>query len=140
MANKKASKKDIRQSAKRRARNIECRSALKTHIKKVRTSATAHEVEQTAENLKVAVGALDKAAQRGILHKNAVARRKSRIAKAAAALLKKELPAPVEKKMPKAKSGKGAPVKAEAAPKAEPAKAEAKPKAAAKKPAPKKKA
>ena len=80
MANKKSSKKDIKRSAKARVRNQECKSALKTYIKKVKTAGDGKEAA-TAMN-KVA-SALDKAAERGIIHKNQAARRKSRAAKAA---------------------------------------------------------
>ena len=83
MANKKSSKKDLRRIVKRRARNLTAKSALKTYVKKVRVAAAAGEAESTASALSLATKALDKAAQRGIIHKNAAARRKSRIAKAA---------------------------------------------------------
>lgn len=83
MANKKASKKDLRQSAKRRVRTLAAKSALKTFVKKVRTQAGGENAEATQTVLKQAVSALDKAAQRGIIHKNQAARRKSRIAKLA---------------------------------------------------------
>ncbi|MFN3683036.1 MAG: 30S ribosomal protein S20 [Fimbriimonadaceae bacterium] len=81
MANKKASKKDLRQSAKRRIRNQSTKSALKTFVKKVRTQAAAGDAEAAKAALVRAVSALDKAAERGIIHKNQAARRKSRIAK-----------------------------------------------------------
>lgn len=83
MANTKSSKKDLRRIAKRRVRNLAAKSALKTYIKKVRTSVTAGDATATQAALTVAVKNLDKAAQRGIIHKNQAARRKSRIAKAA---------------------------------------------------------
>lgn len=84
MANKKSSKKDLRRTAKRTVRNKGTKTALKTYVKKVKTVAAAGTdtaAVQTA--LVTAVKALDKAAQRGIIHKNAAARRKSRAAKAA---------------------------------------------------------
>ena len=83
MANTKSSKKDLRRIVKRRARNQGTRSALKTFVKKVRVAAATGEVAATQSALVSAVSALDKAAQRGIIHKNQAARRKSRIAKAA---------------------------------------------------------
>lgn len=83
MANTKSSKKDLRRTVKRRARNLGTRSALKTFVKKVRTVAATGEGEATQTALVNAISALDKAAQRGIIHKNQAARRKSRIAKAA---------------------------------------------------------
>ncbi|AIE88168.1 30S ribosomal protein S20 [Fimbriimonas ginsengisoli] len=83
MANTKSSKKDLRRSAKRRVRNLATRSALKTYVKKARVAATAGTPEVAQSALVAAVSALDKASQRGIIHKNQAARRKSRIAKAA---------------------------------------------------------
>jgi len=83
MANTKSSKKDLRRTAKKRATNLSTRSALKTYVKKVRTTAVAGDPTAVNTALAAAVSALDKAAQRGIIHKNQAARRKSRIAKAA---------------------------------------------------------
>jgi small subunit ribosomal protein S20 len=83
MANTKSSKKDLRRTVKRRARNLGTRSALKTFVKKVKVTAATGEVVATQAALVTAISALDKAAQRGIIHKNQAARRKSRIAKAA---------------------------------------------------------
>jgi small subunit ribosomal protein S20 len=79
MANKKSSKKDLRRTAKRTVRNKGARTALKTFVKKVKQS----DGTTVTANLTAAVKALDKAAQRGIIHKNAAARRKSRAARAA---------------------------------------------------------
>jgi small subunit ribosomal protein S20 len=80
MANKRSSKKDLRRSAKRRVQNQGVRTALKTYVKKVKN---ASDEKAAAEALKAAVSALDKAAERKIIHKNAAARKKSRAAKAA---------------------------------------------------------
>lgn len=85
MANIKSSKKDLRRSAKRRATNLAVRSALKTYVKKVRV---ATDEKSASEALATVAKALDKAVQRGIVHKNQAARRKSRAAKAANALKK----------------------------------------------------
>ena len=79
MANKKSSKKDLRRTAKRTVRNKGAKTALKTYVKKVKQA----DAETVVSALTTAVKALDKAAQRGIIHKNAAARRKSRAAKAA---------------------------------------------------------
>jgi small subunit ribosomal protein S20 len=80
MANKRSSKKDLRRIAKRRVQNQGTRTALKTFVKKVKTASDA---DAASKALVDAVSALDKAAQRGVIHKNAAARRKSRAAKAA---------------------------------------------------------
>ncbi|HWA84231.1 MAG TPA: 30S ribosomal protein S20 [Fimbriimonadaceae bacterium] len=83
MANKKSSKKDMRRIVKRTARNKAARTALKTYVKRVRTAVTAGDAAETKTALTTAQSMLDKAAQRGIIHKNQAARRKSRAAKAA---------------------------------------------------------
>lgn len=88
MANIKSSKKDLKRNAKRRAVNGAVKTALKTYVKKSRVAVAAGDAEATATALSKAVSSLDKAAQRGVIHKNAAARRKSRIAKLAAAAAK----------------------------------------------------
>jgi small subunit ribosomal protein S20 len=86
MANIKSSKKDLKRNARNRSRNQMTKSALKTYVKKVRQSLSGEEAVIT-KTVVTAVKQLDKAAQRGIIHKNQAARRKSRIAKAANAAL-----------------------------------------------------
>lgn len=89
MANIPSSKKDLKRSEKRRVVNQGVKSALKTFVKKTRVAAASGDVEATKASLTTAVKAMDKAVQRGILHKKAAARRKSRLAKAANATLLK---------------------------------------------------
>jgi small subunit ribosomal protein S20 len=84
MANTKSAKKDLRRSEKRRVQNQSAKSALKTYVKKVRVAIASGDATATAEALRQAEKMLDKAAQNGVIHKNAAARRKSRIAQAAA--------------------------------------------------------
>lgn len=88
MANLKSSKKDLKRNAKNRAKNLEVKSSLKTYVKKVRVAVAKGDAVATTANLTTAVSKLDKAVQRGVIHKNQAARRKSRIAKAAAAAAK----------------------------------------------------
>lgn len=116
MANKRSSKKDLRRSTKRKASNAGMRSALKTHIKKVRIAVKDGNGEAAREGLVVAASALDKAVQRGIIHKNQAARRKSRIAKAAHAALS-GASAPVHAAEPRAPKASKAKAPAKAAPK-----------------------
>jgi small subunit ribosomal protein S20 len=85
MANLKSSKKDIKRSEKKRAINQSVRTSLKTYIKKTRVAAAGGDASAAQDAMAKAASALDKAVQRGIIHKNQAARRKSRIAKAAAA-------------------------------------------------------
>lgn len=78
MAHNKQAQKRIRTNDKSRLANKGVSSSMKSAIKKaVKTG--------TAEDFSFAVKKLDKAAKKGILHKNAVARRKSRLAKKIAA-------------------------------------------------------
>ena len=65
-----------RQDKKRRARNIDQMSKVKTAIKKV-ISTTDHEKAEV--DYRVAVKQIDKAASKGVIKKNTAARRKSRI-------------------------------------------------------------
>jgi len=81
MPNIRSAKKDLRRSAKRRLRNQAAKSMLKTLVKKARTAAGTDDAQ---EALRVACKMLDKAAERGIIHKNQAARRKSRLTRAAA--------------------------------------------------------
>lgn len=78
MANIKSQIKRNRQNEERRERNKAVRSELKTRTKNVLSTAQAGG-EDAAELLRVAVRRLDKAAAKGIIHKNQAARRKSRL-------------------------------------------------------------
>lgn len=80
MANLKASKKAIRQSEKRRVRNQAVRSAIKTYVKKTRVAIQGG-TDEASDLLQATASLVDKAAKRGIIHKNAAARRKSRLAR-----------------------------------------------------------
>ena len=87
MANIKSQKKRILTNAKRHERNKSVRSQLKTRIKSA-DRAAVEGAENTDEQVRQAVKALDMAAAKGIIHKNQAANRKSklmrRIAKASA--------------------------------------------------------
>jgi small subunit ribosomal protein S20 len=75
--NIKAAGKWVRQTAKRKVRNLDTKTRLKTLFKKAKESS-----ETTASSVE---SQFDKAASRGIIHKNKAARKKSRLAKALAA-------------------------------------------------------
>jgi small subunit ribosomal protein S20 len=75
--NIKSAKKDMRKSRAAAVRNRAQRSALRTALKKA-TTAGATAAEKTA-----AVSLLDRAARKGLIHRNAAGRQKSRIATAA---------------------------------------------------------
>ena len=75
-----SAKKRMRQALRRRERNRAARTALRTAIKKVRT-ASADEGETAYRS---AVRLLDRAARKGLIHKNAAARGKRRLGKVVA--------------------------------------------------------
>lgn len=81
MANLKSSKKDIVRSRKRRVRNLNTRSRLKTAVGKARTAIAAGDPIVAAEMARQANRLLDKAASKGIIHKRQADRRKSRLAR-----------------------------------------------------------
>ena len=82
VANIASQKKRNRQNEKRRVRNVAVRSELKTRVKKARAAISGVEEDMT-EVVTRAQKRLDKAATQGVLHKNAAARRTSRLMKAA---------------------------------------------------------
>jgi small subunit ribosomal protein S20 len=79
MANKKSAEKRMRQTEKITARNRAHRSRMRTAVKQVRTAVEQGELEKARELLPETVSILDKTAQKGIIHKNAAARTKSRL-------------------------------------------------------------
>ncbi len=82
MANIKSQKKRNIQNEARRQRNLAVRSELKTRTKNARNAATAGD-EDAATKLVAAQKRIDKAATKGVIHKNQAARRTSRLMKAA---------------------------------------------------------
>ncbi len=109
MANLKSSKKDIRRSREQATANKSVRTALKTYVKKVREAAHAEDPEAVAKAASQVQRSFDKATQRGIVHKNQAARRKSRIMSQAAkavAQAKSAEPAPKAKVEKAAKTEK----------------------------------
>ena len=79
MPNIASAKKNMRKSRAAQARNRAQRSALRTALKKAKVEGVSAEVRTTAVSL------LDRAARKGLIHKNAAARQKSKLAKRAAA-------------------------------------------------------
>ncbi|MCI0425270.1 MAG: 30S ribosomal protein S20 [Actinobacteria bacterium] len=82
MANIKSQEKRNRQNQVRRQRNKSVKSDLKTAARKMQTAAVAG--ESTDELYRAAQKRIDKAAQKGVLHPNTAARKKSRLARSAA--------------------------------------------------------
>ena len=86
MANIKSQIKRIRTNEKARQRNVAVRSALKTTVRRFRAAADAGDAAAATAALEVASKALDKAASKGVIHKNQAANRKSGMAKQVAGL------------------------------------------------------
>ncbi len=79
MANHKSAEKRARQNKKRRERNRALRSSLRTQIKKLRAAITNKDKTLCLELLNPTISKIDKAVNKGILHKNTAARYKSRL-------------------------------------------------------------
>ena len=79
MANIKSAKKRVRQNVGRQARNKSVRSRLRTAVKKQRAEGAGK-----PESLSATYAEIDRARKKGVIHKNAAARYKSRLARASA--------------------------------------------------------
>lgn len=77
MPNTKSAIKRLRQNERRRVRNKAARSRLRTAVKRLRA---ASDPEQATELYRVATRLLDRAASRGLIHRNLAARSKGRLA------------------------------------------------------------
>ena len=86
MANIKSQKKRILTNEKARQRNKAVKSSLKTSVRKFNAAAEAGDAEQATALASEASRKLDKAASKGVIHKNQAANRKSAIAQRAASL------------------------------------------------------
>jgi small subunit ribosomal protein S20 len=82
MPHTQSAKKRLKQSLRRKARNRSVKAELRTEVKKVRSAVAAGNGEEAKTNLVSAQTKLDRAAGRGIIHKNKAARVKSRLSKA----------------------------------------------------------
>ncbi|MBK9767196.1 MAG: 30S ribosomal protein S20 [Chloracidobacterium sp.] len=81
MANHKSAEKRVRQNAKRKEINRSNRSKLRTSIKKLRGAVAGNDKAASTELLFPTVSLIDKAVNKGIIHKNTAARHKSRLTK-----------------------------------------------------------
>lgn len=86
MANIRSAIKRNRQNKKRRLHNRVFRGSARTQVRKARVALEEGNKELAAQEIKEAVKKLDRAAAKGIIHKNNAARRKSRLMKQLAAL------------------------------------------------------
>ena len=80
MANTKSAIKHIRQSEKRRIQNRGVKTAARTYVKRARSAAQSAPADAMPQ-IVAAIRALDRAAQKGVIHRNNAARRKSRLIK-----------------------------------------------------------
>ena len=86
MANIKSQIKRIKQNEKAHERNKAVKTGLKTAVRKFREAAESGDAAQAQTLARDAAKKLDKAASKGVIHKNQAANRKSAIAKKAASL------------------------------------------------------
>ncbi len=81
MAHTKSARKRVRQNREQRLRNRHHRSRLRTAVKRLRAAVAAGDREATDERLPQTLALLDRMAGRGIVHRNAAARTKSRLSR-----------------------------------------------------------
>jgi small subunit ribosomal protein S20 len=81
MANIKSQIKRNRQNEARRVRNKSVRSALKTHVKRFEQALDTGEKDAARQAYGAAARSLDKAASKGVIHKNKAATKKARLAR-----------------------------------------------------------
>jgi len=79
LANIKSALKRIRSSERKRLRNKPVRTALKTYIKSAHATMASGDTEMSGDAVVRAISELDKAASKGIIHRNQAARRKARL-------------------------------------------------------------
>ncbi|AHN22577.1 30S ribosomal protein S20 [Lysinibacillus sphaericus] len=82
MPNIKSAIKRVKVNEKANVANSQAKSAMRTTVKKAENAVAAN-AENAQELLQAAYKSLDKAASKGLIHKNAAARKKSRLAKKA---------------------------------------------------------
>ena len=79
MANKPSAKKRIRQTVKRTARNKAVRTRARTYVRYARQMMAEGKKKEATEAVHQATSELDRAAAKGVIHKNNASRRKSRL-------------------------------------------------------------
>ena len=81
MPNIKSSVRSVKTDAERRAKNFAVRSTVKTATRKTLEAINGKQADEAKILLTTAVSTIDKAAKKGVIHKNAAARKKSRLMK-----------------------------------------------------------
>jgi small subunit ribosomal protein S20 len=84
LANTVSAQKRNRQAQKRRTRNVQVRTGVKSAVKKVREALEKGDAAAAAVALKAAERTIGKSGSKGVLHKNAASRKISRLAHAVA--------------------------------------------------------
>ena len=79
MPNHKSAKKRVRQSERRRNINRSNRATLRTSVKKLRSALTGGDQKEINAIFPATISEIDRAVQKGVLHRNAAARHKSRL-------------------------------------------------------------
>jgi len=87
LANTASAEKRNRQRIKRRARNLSHLTPMRTYIKRARAAMATKDPAKIEAALKLAVRAIDKAAQKGVIKKQTASRKVSRLVRAAHAVL-----------------------------------------------------
>lgn len=82
MPHTQSAKKRLKQSLRRKASNRSVKAELRTEIKQVRAAVAAGKLDDAKKEMVTAQEKLDRAATRGVIHKNKAARVKSRLSKA----------------------------------------------------------
>ena len=85
MANTKSALKRIRSGERKRLRNRLFRTQARTYVKRTRTLISEGRTDEARQVADLAISTLDRAAGKGIIHRNNAARRKSRLLKMVAA-------------------------------------------------------
>lgn len=86
MAHHASALKQMRQGLKRRARNRQNLSQMKTRVKKLREAIAKGDAEAASQLLPATVGEIDRAAKKGVVRDNAASRYKSRLSRKVNAL------------------------------------------------------
>ena len=86
MANIKSARKRARQAVQRRSRNVSLRTAARSAVKDVKKAIAAGDKAAAAAALVKSQAVIDRVAAKGVLHPNAAARQKSRLAHAIKAM------------------------------------------------------
>jgi len=81
MANSPSARKRIRVTARRTLRNRMVKSRMRTAIKRYEAALSEGDVQTSTELLNKATSQIDRAAAKGVIHKNEASRRKARLAK-----------------------------------------------------------